>query len=259
VEKRITPRTRAIMAVHLYGAPCDMDQLVAIADKHDLLLVEDCAEALGTTLHGRHAGTFGHAASWSFFGNKTVTTGEGGMVGTSDPMLHRRMVMTKGQGQDPERRYWHPILGFNYRMTNLCAAIGTAQLERIQPILERKRQIAAVYRERLSEVPVVFQTLADGAVSSNWLVSILLPPGTDRDRLMAGMAEAGVDSRPVFYCAHRMPHHARDGLSLPLSEDIAARGISLPSFPALTDAEVDRVCEALSHALESASDVPQRL
>jgi perosamine synthetase len=248
VERRITPRTRAIMAVHLYGAPCDMDRLVAIADEHDLALVEDCAEALGTTLHGRHAGTFGRVATWSFFGNKTVTTGEGGMVGTSDPMLHRRMVMTKGQGQDPERRYWHPIFGFNYRMTNLCAAIGTAQLERIEPILKRKREIAAAYRERLSGLPVVFQGLTEGANSSNWLVSILLPRGTDRNRLMADMAEAGVETRPVFHCAHQMPHHARD-LSLPVSEGISARGISLPSFPALADAEIEKVVGTLRQAL----------
>jgi perosamine synthetase len=253
VERRITPRTRAVMPVHLYGVPCDMERLTAIADAHGLALVEDCAESLGGTLHGRHPGTFGRVATWSFFGNKTVTTGEGGMVGTSDPALHRRLVMTKGQGQDPDRRYWHPILGFNYRMTNLCAAIGTAQIERIEPILERKRRIAAGYRKRLSGTPVVFQALADDAVSSNWLVSILLPQWADRDRLMAAMAEAGIETRPVFYCAHHMPHHARPDLSLPISEDISARGICLPSYPGLTDDEVERVCSALRHALEGAA------
>ncbi len=241
------------MAVHLYGVPCDMDRLAAIADAHGLALVEDCAESLGATFRGRHPGTFGRVATWSFFGNKTVTTGEGGMVCTQDPALHRRMVMTKGQGQDPERRYWHPVLGFNYRMTNLCAAIGTAQLERIEPILARKRQIAAAYRERLADAPVTFQTLAEGAVSSEWLVSLLLPEGADRDRISAEMARAGIDTRPVFYCAHQMPHHARPDLSLPVSEAISARGISLPSYPGLTDSEVDRVCDTLARTLAGAS------
>lgn len=250
VARRITPRTKAIVPVHLYGAACDMPALRALADAHGVALVEDCAEALGTTLAGRHVGTWGDAATFSFFGNKTVTTGEGGMVTTGDDELAGALRQVKGQGQSLTRRYWHEVLGFNYRMTNIAAAIGTAQMERIDAILARKREIAAGYRERLAGGPVTFQRPLPGVVGSEWLVSVLLPPGTDRDRLMADMAEHKVETRPVFYCAHHMPMY-QNGQSLPVAEDIAARGLSLPSFPALTGRDLDRVAGALTVALRA--------
>ena len=149
VERRLTPRTKAIMPVHLYGAACDMRALMDIARRHGLRVVEDCAEALGTTIRGQHVGTFGDVGTFSFFGNKTVTTGEGGMVIAGDDALAARLRMTKGQGQSLTRRYWHEMLGFNYRMTNIAAAIGLAQIERLPAVLERKRSIASEYR-RLS-------------------------------------------------------------------------------------------------------------
>lgn len=249
VLSRVTRRTRAIMVVHLYGAACNMDRLGAIAADHGLDIIEDCAEALGTTWRGGHVGTFGRVAAWSFFGNKTVTTGEGGMVATRDRELHQRMVIAKGQGQDPDRRYWHPVLGFNYRMTNICAAIGTAQMERIDDILARKRRVAAAYRERLRACPVVFQQVAPDVVSSDWLVTVLLPKNTDREAVMRMMDAAGIETRPVFHCAHHMPPHRRPELKLPVSEDIASRGISLPSYPELKNAEIDYVCDVLKKAL----------
>jgi len=244
VRRSITPRTKAIVAVHLYGSMCDMPALVALAGEHDLKIVEDCAEALGSTLCGMHAGAFGDVGTFSFFGNKTVTTGEGGMVVTQDEVLAARMRKVKGQGQSLERRYWHDELGFNYRMTNICAAIGVAQMERIQPILERKRQIAALYRAELRGSGVEFQRPIEGVVSSDWLVSLLLPAGTDREGTMRRLADQGVDSRPVFHCAHQMPMY-RTGGTHPVAESIAARGISLPSYPALTDQQVILVCQKL--------------
>lgn len=249
VIRRITPRTRAILPVHLFGAACNMDQLVEIANAHGLAVIEDCAEALGTTWRGQHVGTFGTIGTWSFFGNKTVTTGEGGMVATSDPDLHQRLVITKGQGMDPDRRYWHSVLGFNYRMTNIEAAIGTAQLERIEETLRRKRAIAKGYRDRLQSAPVSFQMPSPFVESSEWMVSVLLPRSADRDGIIAGMASAGIDTRPVFYCAHHMPPHYRPDLSLPVSEDISARGISLPSYPTLTSSELDRISATLMRLL----------
>lgn len=252
VARRITPRTKAIVPVHLYGAACDMPALRALADAHGVALVEDCAEALGTTLDGRHVGTWGEAATFSFFGNKTVTTGEGGMVTTDSDELARALRQVKGQGQSQTRRYWHEVLGFNYRMTNIAAAIGTAQMERIDAILARKREIAAGYRERLADGPVTFQRPLPGVVGSEWLVSVLLPPGTDRDRLMADMAEQRVETRPVFYCAHHMPMY-QNGQRLPVAESIAARGLSLPSYPALTGRDLDRVVAALTSALHAQS------
>lgn len=248
IEARITPRTRAIMAVHLYGAACDMAALRTIADRHGLLLVEDAAEALGTTIAGRPVGSFGDAASFSFFGNKTVTTGEGGMVVCGDDALGQRFLQARGQGQSFTRRYWHEVMGFNYRMTNIAAAIGCAQMERLDAILARKRQLAARYRALMADLPVTFQQPGPGVESAEWLVSVLLPEGCDRDAVMAAMAAQGVETRPVFYCAHTMPVQ-RQAITLPVAEAIAARGISLPSFPGLTDGEQARVAEALAAAL----------
>jgi perosamine synthetase len=250
VERRITPRTKAIMAVHLYGYACDMEALRVIADQHGLALIEDCAEALGTTLLGKHVGRFGQVGTFSFFGNKTVTTGEGGMVITDDDDLALRMRQAKGQGQSFTRRYWHDVMGFNYRMTNIAAAIGVAQMERLNDILTRKRAVARRYRERLEPHGLAFQRPRDGLVGSDWLISLLLPAGIDRDRLMAQMGGLGVDTRPVFYPAHHMPMYRSD-IHLPAAEAIAARGISLPSYPALTEDEQDRVAAALFTALAS--------
>ncbi len=252
VAAAVTPRTRAILPVHLYGAACDMERLSAIARRHGLAIVEDCAEALGTRLNGRHVGSWADVATFSFFGNKTITTGEGGMIATSDEALFRKLVIAKGQGMDPNRRYWHVAMGFNYRMTNLCAAIGLAQLERLPELLERKRRIAARYMANLANSGVTFQRRKDHIENSEWLVSVLLPRGVDRERVMARLAREGIETRPVFYCAHHMPHHLRPDLVLPVSEDVSARGISLPSWPKLSDAEIDRVCEAMIAALRSA-------
>ena len=252
VAAKITPRTKAIMAVHLYGAVCDMPALVALAKSRGVYLIEDCAEALGSTLDGRHVGLFGDVGTFSFFGNKTVTTGEGGMVMCKDEALAQRMKMVKGQGQSLTRRYWHVELGFNYRMTNICAAIGLAQMERLPQILARKREIGALYRRlaatRLGNA-VAFQSIPANVVSSDWLVSLLLPEGTDREAVMERLKTAGIETRPVFYCAHQMPMHHTDDI-LPTSQSISARGLSLPSYPTLSDADVARVVDALTEALE---------
>jgi perosamine synthetase len=154
VLRKITPRTRAIMVVHLYGHPCDMDVIRGLADKHRLFVIEDCAEAIGTKYRDRHVGNFGDIATFSFFGNKTITTGEGGMVVTNDPTLFDRAVHFKGQGLAAHRQYWHDVIGYNYRMTNICAAIGLAQLERVDDFLSRKRALAKYYAERLAGLPV---------------------------------------------------------------------------------------------------------
>jgi perosamine synthetase len=248
VEARITPRTRAILPVHLYGVLCDMPALCSLAQSRGLRIVEDCAEALGTTLDGRHAGMFGDVGTFSFFGNKTITTGEGGAVITRDEGLASQMRQVKGQGQSLTRRYWHEVVGFNYRMTNIAAAIGTAQFERLPQIIARKRAVAQRYRDLLAGLPVTFQQSMQGATSSEWLISLLLPEGTDRERLMAQMGSQGVETRPVFHCAHTMPMYAT-GETLSVAEGIAARGLSLPSFPTLTEDEILRVVDALIAAL----------
>jgi perosamine synthetase len=248
VQRRVTSRTRAILPVHLYGAACDMRAIQSIAAANGLRVVEDCAEALGTTIAGRHVGSFGDVGTFSFFGNKTVTTGEGGMVATDNDDLAAVMRVTKGQGQSLTRRYWHERLGFNYRLTNIAAAIGLAQMERLETILALKRKIAACYRQLLADLQVTFQELSPAVSSSEWLVSVLLPIGVDRDRLIGDMAQQGVETRPVFHCAHQMPMYAV-GESFPIAEDISARGISLPSFPALTALEIDKVAQAVLRSL----------
>ncbi len=250
IERRITPRTKAIVAVHLYGTSCDMLAIKALADARGLRVVEDCAEALGTRLGGRHVGTFGDVGTFSFFGNKTVTTGEGGMAITNDDRLAAKLRLVKGQGQSATRRYWHEVLGFNYRMTNIEAALGLAQMERLAHILARKRDIAARYRELLDAQPVTFQHAASEVASSNWLVSLLLPHSANRESVMAHMADRGIETRPVFYCAHQMPMY-QSAEAFPVAMDIAARGISLPSYPTLSFADITRVTESLGSALRN--------
>jgi perosamine synthetase len=248
VKRKLTARTKAILPVHLYGAVCDMPAISSIAAENGLAVIEDCAEALGSSLDGQHVGTFGDIGTFSFFGNKTVTTGEGGMVLAKDDALAARLRKVKGQGQSLERRYWHDELGFNYRMTNICAAIGVAQMERIEAILQRKRRIAELYRAELANTPLEFQRLPSTVVSSEWLVSLLLPRGTDRDAVIRGLAADGIDSRPVFYCAHHMPMY-ETGATHEVAEDIASRGLSLPSYPALTDENVAMIAETLRSIL----------
>lgn len=245
VRRRITPRTRAIMAVHLYGHPCDMDAIMAIAREHRLLVIEDCAEAFGARYGGRHVGTFGDAATYSFFGNKTITTGEGGMVVTDDDAIHERVVHLKGQGLARDREYWHDVIGYNYRMTNVCAAIGLAQLERADELLARKRDIAAWYAESLRTAAVTLQGTAGDVTHAHWMCSLLVDTAAQRDPLRAELLGGGVETRPTFHPAHTMPMYAGGDARHPVAEDIAARGINLPSWPGLTRPQVGGICDTI--------------
>lgn len=249
VERKISDRTKAIMPVHLFGAVC-APEVNEIARARGIKIVEDAAEALGARIDGRHVGYNADVTTFSFFGNKTVTTGEGGAVMAHDPALAARLRKVKGQGQSLTKRYWHDELGFNYRMTNICAAIGTAQMERLHAILERKQAIADLYRSELEGNIFSFQRPLPGVKSSNWLVSLLLPPRVNRYAVMQFLSDRGIDSRPVFYCAHHMPMY-REDTRFPVAEEIASRGISLPSYPALTDDEVRFVCETLRDAVKA--------
>lgn len=250
VAEKIGPRTKAIMAVHLYGAVCDMPALCAIARQHRLFLIEDCAEAIGCMLNGRHVGTFGEVGTFSFYGNKTISTGEGGMVITNDDRLAERLTLLKGHAQSPTRRYWHVEMGFNYRMTNVCAAIGVAQLERLPSILARKRGIAALYRHLLSDA-VTFQARRPGVESGEWLVSVMVPEDADRDRIMLYMEADGVETRPAFFCAHEMPMYSEPG-EFSNAKKISRNGINLPSYPAMSEADVRLVAGALLSAIARA-------
>ena len=252
VRRKITPRTKAIMAVHLYGRPCAMRALKEICTAHKLFLVEDCAEAFGTTDEdGHHVGTQGDIATFSFFGNKTITTGEGGMVTTRDDATHQRLLRIKSQGVSPDREYWHDIFGYNYRMTNICAAIGVAQLEQADSILAKKRQIAVWYNSRLADLPLALDREPSGAKErhSYWMVCAVAEDKQRKEKIRTALKEAGVETRPFFHPAHTLPMYRHLGGAFPVAESLGARGMNLPSYPALAESEVDFVCGVIRHAL----------
>jgi perosamine synthetase len=249
VRRKITKRTKAVMAVHLYGLPCDMDQLLDICRTNRLYLVEDCAEAFGTYFNGQHIGTFGDTAAFSFFGNKTITTGEGGMVLAKGPLLDKAYHL-KTQGVSSVREYWHDVVGYNYRMTNICAAIGLAQLENADFVLEKKRSIAAWYKEGLVGLPIKTHDEVPGTRHSHWMVSIVLDSPASRQPLRDYLTAAGIETRPLFFPAHTLPPYATQE-SFPISESLSARGLNLPSYPDLSHAEVSDVCKAVRRFFES--------
>jgi len=247
VARAITPRTRAIIAVHLYGHPADMDALRALADEHGLSLIEDAAEAHGACYKGRRTGSLGDVAVFSFYGNKIITTGEGGMIVSDDASLIERCYFLENQAKARENPYWHAEIGYNYRMTNLQAALGVAQLERIEEFIAVRLRNAHHYNQRLRDVPgITLPPCAEWATNVYWMYTILIEDcfGVSRDALMVYLRERGIETRPVFYPLHRLPMYNR-GQSLPVAEEIARKGINLPSGSALTSAEVDTVCDAI--------------
>jgi perosamine synthetase len=245
VAARITERTRAIMPVHLYGGACDMEAICKLAHDRGIYVIEDCAEAIGTFIGDRHVGTFGDIATFSFFGNKTITTGEGGMVVCNAETLHKRATHLKGQGLAANRQYWHDVIGYNYRMTNICASIGVAQLERVEGFLARKRNIAARYRANLANLPLNFQEEGHGTRHSHWMVTLLLPDPVLRDPLREWLEARGIETRPAFYPIHTMPMYGQPLQFHPVAEDIARRGVNLPSWPGLNDVQVSTICKAI--------------
>lgn len=245
VRRKITPKTKAVMVVHLYGLPCDMDAIAALCEEHQLLLVEECAEAFGTRYKGRHAGTFGDIATFSFFGNKTITTGEGGMVVAKNKKTIQKAFHLKNQGVSQSREYWHDVVAYNYRMTNICAAIGLAQLENVEEILHKKRQIAHWYKEGLAGLPLISHNERPATIHSFWMCSVALNDRLQRQPLRDFLKSHGIETRPVFYPAHTMPHCAT-GQNFPVAESLAARGINLPSYPGLNKEDVNFVIEKIS-------------
>ena len=234
VARAVTKRTKAILAVHLYGHPCSLTPLRHTCRKFSIPLVEDCAEAIGTTYFGKPVGCGSSLATYSFFGNKTITTGEGGMITTDDPSLAKIILSIKGQGLAPDREYWHDRIGYNYRMTNVCAAIGLAQLKKLPLFLRAKERLAFFYREKLSRLPLTFQKLEEGGVSSNWMISFLVHNPKLRDPLRKWLSEGGVETRPIFNPVHKMPMYIqKNAESYPVASGIASCGINLPSHPSL--------------------------
>lgn len=250
VERAITDRTRAIIPVHLYGHPAPMDELLAIARRHGLAIVEDAAEAHGALYKGRPVGGIGNAGILSFFGNKIITTGEGGAILTDDDELAERALLLRGHGQHPERRYWFIEVGFNYRMSNLQAALGLAQLERLDWLLERRRVVAGWYRAAFAQetLELQFQVEQPWAKSAMWMTSVVLPETfpLNRDETIRAMLKLGVETRPIFYPLQLLPPAlpARSH-PCPIATRIALNGLSLPSSSSLNQVQVEYVARSL--------------
>lgn len=250
VERKITPRTKCIIPVHLYGNPCDMGAIMDIAKKHDLYVVEDAAECHGATYNGKKTGTIGDIGTFSFFGNKIITTGEGGMIVTNNPEFNDKMRLLKGQGMDPTHRYWFTEVGYNYRMTNIEAAIGLAQLEKIDEHIAARRRVAFWYMEEFEALKdyVELQKVTDNAESVWWMFSILLKDNVkiSRDDLMLRLKEDGIETRPLFYPMHIMPPYKDENAGCPVSEYVASMGMNIPTHGLLTRDDVKYICECIA-------------
>lgn len=258
ISNAIRPSTKAIIPVHLYGNPAMMEDIMNIAGKHDLLVIEDCAEATGAMLGGRKVGTFGHISCFSFFGNKILTTGEGGMCITDDDVLAEKMRILRDHGMNRSRKYWYDQLGFNYRMTNMQAAVGLAQLEQLDSLLASRDAIHRQYKEKLSTCKgIVFQK-THGSRHVNWLVTVRLS-GMNyerRDAVIAELSRCNIDSRPVFYPIHLMPFYSDPSFcngENPNCETIANEGISLPTYVGLEEEKIDYITSCLISAYENHS------
>lgn len=247
VARAITPNTKAIIPVHLYGHPVDMSAIQAIADRHNLILVEDAAEAHGAEVHGRRVGGISHAGVFSFYGNKIITTGEGGMITTADDALAGRLRYLRDHGMSASRRYYHDELAFNYRITNLQAALGVAQMLRIEEFIEKKRMISQWYQEALSDVPgIQFHVERPWARNVYWLTCIVLAEGfpLSREALSKALRQVGIDTRPFFVPMHDLPHLSsfrqvgRENDMCPQATRLGQQGLNLPSSCNLDEATV---------------------
>lgn len=250
VRSKITPNTKAIMAVHIYGHPCDLDKLQFIAKENNIFLIEDCAEAFGSLYKHKHVGTFGDISTFSFYGNKTITTGEGGMVVTNDETLHDRAYHLKMHGLAKYREYWHDVIGFNYRMTNICAAIGLAQLEKAKEKIDKKRELRNWYEEALSGASVKTHSEVGDVFHSYWMYSVLVDNPKTREDLRKHLSANGIETRPTFYPVHTMPMFAQKFQKLPIAEYLGWCGINLPSWPGLSKQQVGQIGELIKKYLE---------
>jgi len=250
IQQVITPKTRAIIPVHLYGHPCDMGRIMDIAKTHNLYVIEDAAEAHGAEYKRRRVGSFGDIAGFSFYGNKIITTGEGGMCVTNSKRLAERMRILRDHGMNPGKRYWHDIIGFNYRMTNMQAGVGVAQLAKLNKFIKIKGEIARWYSTRLKELEskclLKLHPEMPWTKGIYWMYSVLVQDdfGISRDELMNRLELAGVEVRPLFYPIHMMPPY-KTGDRFPVAEELSRKGISLPSSVNLTTEQIEYITDTI--------------
>lgn len=253
IEDAITPRTKGIIAVHLYGHPADMDRINHLAAVHGLWVVEDAAEAHFATYKGKPVGGLANIGTFSFYGNKIITCGEGGAVTINDHQLFIRARTLWGQGMDPERRYYFPVTGYNFRLTNISCAILCAQLERADSIIRRRTAIFDQYKAQLTGLPGIdFQPIADWATPAPWLFSITINKhefGISRDDLMEALAQKGIETRPFFIPLHTLPpfreNSRRRNEELHETDRLATCGINLPTYTTMEDKTIAYICSTI--------------
>ncbi len=257
IEANITPATKAIIPVHLYGHPCDMDAINDIARKHNLFVIEDAAEAHGAEYRGKKVGSFGDIACFSFFGNKIITTGEGGMCLTDDAEIAEKMRILRDHGQNPDKRYWYDVIGFNYRMTNIQAAIGVAQVNRLKQLIDIKRQIAGWYKKGLQDLSdegyIITAPEMNWAKNVYWMYSIVLTDRVEinRDEIISRLADTGIETRPFFYPLNLLPPY-KSSKCFPVAEMLGSKGINLPSGYGIDREDVNYICRRLESILGGA-------
>jgi len=249
IEKVVTKKTKAIIPVHLYGHPADMDPIKIIAKKYKLFVIEDAAEAHGALYKNKKVGSLGQAACFSFYGNKVITTGEGGMVVTNSSRLYKKMRFLRDHAMSETRRYYHPVIGYNYRLTNIQAALGLAQLEKIDSVISRKRENAFLYNKLLQGLPgIILPPEEAWAKNIYWMYSILVENkfAVKRNSLMRKLKEKGIDTRPFFIPMHKMPPY-KCRKSFPVAEELSSQGINLPSYPGLNKKDIKYICETIKN------------
>ena len=250
------PKPKAIIAVHLYGNAASVDEISEFAEKTHVPLIEDCSEAFGARLSGRSLGTFGDVATFSFFSNKLITTGEGGMVATNDEEIAARARNLSDMCFGKKNKFLHNGLGYNYRMSAMQAALGLSQLRRAEELIRAKRAIGEAYRRELEAAPLELHPERPNSVSYPWMYSVLVPKHQEyglRDLLMKDLAESGIETRPFFVPIHQQPLYARKmrGQRFPVSEDLSRRGLNLPSSTDLTVNEIKAVATVVKSSVRT--------
>lgn len=258
IESKITPRTKAIMVVHIYGLPVEMAPILALAKKYDLKIIEDAAEMLGQTYYEQPCGSFGDISTFSFYPNKLVTTGEGGMVVTNDPKIAERAQLLRNLAFTPHQRYHHEEMGWNFRMSNLQAAVGLAQFERWDEFVNKKRAIGHYYTEHLKELSELQLPITQTAYAENiyWVYGIVLKePALSAAELMSQLHQQGIGCRAFFYPMHCQPVFLKRGLfqgeCYPNAEKLAEKGLYIPSGLALTEAQMECVVKKVKFCLHA--------
>lgn len=253
-EAAITPRTKAIIAVHLYGNLCEMDRLLEIGKKHGIPIIEDSAEAIGSYWHGHHAGTLGRFGTFSFHGTKTITTGEGGMFITQDRALYEKVLALSNHGRVPgqTKQFWPEYIGFKYKMSNIQAAIGCAQMERVNELVKRKREIFDYYHGHLSKLSgVTMNPEKPGTVNGYWMPTAVFDKAlqVDRQKLLDKFKQENIDGRVFFYPLSILPMF-NENRGNAVSYDIYERAINLPSYHDISDEDIERVCTCVMQVVE---------